>query len=152
MTFKNYWKWIIVALVIFIVIFHLGAIVYLSNQQTYELTSPDYYQRGQAYEQEIQAMNRGREFNTEVTVEQQNQLVVTVKPVEAELLDSSVKEVRLDCLRPNDSKMDQNLILARQVDSNSFSAPMTLSKGRWHIDISFTLNGERILFKKTLVF
>lgn len=146
-----YWKYIVIALMAFIVVFHIGAIIYIQEGTNFELTSRDYYQKGQVYEQEIQAMNRGNGFSWEFNVNQPGKIVVTLVPNSGDTVFSSmVKTMTLDLMRINDSNLDTSLTLTRQGDTLVFSGDAHLKKGLWRMAASFEESHQSYLLKKDL--
>jgi len=145
---KNYWKYIIIGLILFVVLFHVGAIFYLMTQQTYEITSVDYYDKGQAYEQEIQAMNRGYLFQWDIKFSNEGQVTVTITSNEDLDFAQDLQQLSMSCMRPNDSRLDKDLLLPRVEGTNTFSVIHGLKSGRWDLRVSFIGNEGAVLYKK----
>ena len=147
-----YWKYIIISLVSFVVLFHVGAIIYLNQGPSYELTSSDYYEKGQAYEQEIQALNRGMLFSWDLDVSTPGKMRLSLVPKEGpHPISPGVQAIQIELLRPNDSTMDSTLELIRETNENQFSGDHQLKKGRWHARLKFIQNDQEFLFKKAIV-
>lgn len=173
---KNYWKYIIFTLVAFVVIFHIGAIIYIQQGPNFELTSRDYYERGQSYESEIQAVQRGRTLNWQLDFNKDGQVIAELSPLPTgtEVEIEQIQMITLELQRPNRSEWDRMLTLERVQETSSpvtdgdegatgesvddasdpvhrFVHDSVLQAGRWRVRASFEWNELQYLYKTAIV-
>ena len=136
----NWGKGITIALTIFIgFIVTLGVIM---MRQDIDLVSDDYYKQEVDYQVQIDALNAGNEFES-IIIEKRNTFVVF------ELPQSFPSDVQINLYRANNEDLDQTIIM-----KNERVHPIKetdLVKGEYDVHVSFTIDGKKVIQKRTLI-
>lgn len=130
---KNYWKYIVIALLGGIALFHLTALWFIRGQN-YELTSPDYYAQELKHQEMIDKLREGKSFVWECDVAEDGQsLVLDVKDLNGQ--DVALHEVKATLYRPDSAGLDQELLLAAN-EPGRYTAPINaLKPGPWKVTV-----------------
>lgn len=112
-----------------------------------DLVSPDYYEKGIAYQEQI---DNHKLSNSDVLVLRQIGTDLLLQPTDTLNLLVN-KPVQLDFFRPSDKNLDFSL----QATVDSFGrlqiAQNKLTKGLWRIKVSWMENGKTFFTEKDLV-
>jgi hypothetical protein len=147
-TFPRVWKFIVIGLLVFVAVFHVVAIVVLSGMR-FDLTSSDYYERGNRYEEVIQAEKRGTACLWTWRYHQGRMEVSLAKAHEAMPLPDPDRVI-LELKRTNDARLDQKITLEKE-EGRWRSQPIALNSGKWSVAASFDWQGQSYLKKGSLI-
>ena len=141
------WKYIVIALLATVAIFHLGVLAFIWNKR-YQLTSKDYYDREMAYQEMIDKLDRGNQFQWKVTHSPPGHLVVSIKsksgnPVVFENLVGFM-------YRPNQADLDRAIKLVPTENGVYMASVEGFPKGRWDITLQGAVNNTTVAHKQRI--
>jgi len=139
------WKWIVVVLLGFVVVFHLVIVMYVSSQR-YELTSPDYYRREIEYQQIIDKKEAAGDFewNWQLTG-RQAELSVIGQSGRIELAQPVAQ-----LYKPDQSRLDRQVAVTT-MQPGQYRIDFTgLPAGLWHVTIEAQVAGRAMIFERSV--
>jgi len=141
---QNYWKYIVIALLAGVALFHIGAVSMIWGEE-YELISGDYYAEESAYTEMIANLKAGAPYRWDYTLSERD---VTLAVRDAADAVPALDNVRVRLYKPNDASADRELTLTRS--EQGWTAPTgTLQRGLWRVTVLAELNGETLAYKTT---
>jgi len=143
---QNYWKYIVIGLLSFVIIFHLGAIWHIVGQR-FELTSADYYEQDRQYQNTIDALEAAAAFKWRCQVDPaRTGFELRVHDEQGEPVDLSAVELRL--YRPNDASQDLTAPLAVAGAGHYRADLPLLADGRWRITVVAERDGQTLMYRE----
>ncbi|CAM2067242.1 FixH family protein [Sulfidibacter corallicola] len=145
----NYWKYIVMSLLASVAIFHVGAVWYISGRE-YELTSPDYYQKEQVYEETMRRYRLGREWDWRVSVSEETGFQLVIR--DGDGLPVVAESVKAHLMRPNQASADLALELGRTGEGVYHAPVADLPAGRWNLEIEVASGADVAAYRSHLDF
>lgn len=144
---KNYWKYIVMTLLGLVATFHIGAVIYIIDED-YELTSKDYYEQEAGHEAMIERIRAGKAFNWELKYQGEGLLLKVTNPDGSPV---SLDNIKLHLYKPDDSHNDRDMVLKPSEDGN-YRVATTLTKGLWHARVEARQDQTAIAYRTSLAF
>lgn len=141
---KNRWKYIVIAMLSLVVIFHIGVVIYIADED-FELTSKDYYDRTLTYQETIEAARLAKSLKWEYRISESGRtLLLAVRTPDAE--PARLEAATLTLYRPDNSDLDHHSNL--EVDGEGFRATIPqLAKGRWRLTVNGQWQGKPVHYE-----
>jgi hypothetical protein len=137
----NWGKGIVIVLGSFMIFILILAVTMM--RQNVNLESDDYYKKEINYEQEITAMRNANKLDEKIKVQVTEDYVMIQVPQEGEYAS-----IQVFLQRPDNNKLDKTFTFN---DTRSFLIEKSkLTKGVYHVEISYTLEGKMYLQKESL--
>lgn len=143
----NYWKYIVIALLSSVAVFHVGAIFYIGDRD-YQLTSTDYYDREIAYQSTLEAMRAGKAYIW-TTEERGDELLINVRDANQQALQLETPSVHL--YKPSDNRQDQDQVLAMTEPGCYRLKIAQLKPGPWNLTLTAKAAGQPIAWQTRLL-
>lgn len=142
---KNYWKYIIMTLLGLVATFHIGAVIYIIDED-YELTSKDYYEQELDHEGMIERVRAGKSYKWDLRLTTEG---LQLKVADAAGQSVALEDVTLHLYKPNESESDKKLRLKPNADGN-YVTPTSLAKGLWHARVEAKSGGNAVAYRTSL--
>ncbi len=144
---NNTWKYIVIALLASVAIFHIGAIVVIGNRD-YQLTSDDYYDREIAYQETLEAMRLGKALVCQA-VETNGRLEVSIKDLNGGAVVLADLSVHL--YKPNDASQDRTQKLVAIAPGRYQLPQAVLKSGPWQLTLEGLFEGQKLAWQTRLL-
>lgn len=144
---NNTWKYIVIALLASVAIFHVGAIVVIGDRD-YQLTSDDYYDREIAYQDTLEALRLGKALVWQA-VEQNGRLEVGVKDLNGQAVVLAEPSVHL--YKPNDAAQDSTQKMDSLEPGRYQLAQTVLKPGPWQLTVEGQYKGQKLAWQTRLL-
>ncbi|RZS99688.1 FixH family protein [Aquimarina brevivitae] len=143
----NWGTGIVIAFVCFIS-FILFFVVRMNTEDKYshDLVTDDYYKKELAFQDEINALKNANSLSTNVTLIEEKGALRILFPYNNNV---DVISGYVDFYRPSDKKLDFKLPI-RLSESAMVIPTKHLAAGRWDITISWQIEDEKFLIKKSI--
>lgn len=130
------------------VVFVLALVVFASVQSM-DLVEPDYYQKGQRYQQRIDRMNRVRNLETspKILYERLQQHITVTFPTS----DAAVPGGTITLFRPSDAGKDVVVPIQTDEMSRQYVSTASLARGLWRVKVEWRL-GDADYYHENVVF
>lgn len=136
----NWGKGIAIAMASFIIF--IVVLVSILVSQKVDLVSDKYYQKDMSYQTEIDALELGKELDSLIIAQKNNQLTIQF----ATNLKSD--SIRLNLWRPNDEKLDRSYLVT---GTNLFMIPLKeLQKGNYEISCEYWISNKKRIQKSNI--
>lgn len=145
----NWGTGLVIGMILFIG-FILFFVIKMSTDQKYnhDLVTEDYYQKEMAYQDEIDAEENLKKLSTEIGSTRVSQGWQIRFPSD---LDPSKIKGTVFLYRPSNKQLDFDLPLVLS-GSNLLVPDKRLLDGRWNITIDWEYEGQKYLYKKSIVY
>ena len=142
---KNYWKYIIIALLAGVAVFHFGAL-YMIWDEDYELTSADYYEQESAYVEMTARLKAGAPYRWDCRLEQGRIRLAVHDAADAV---PALETVRVRLYKPDNAAADRELSLEADGRGAWHAATGALPSGLWRLTVLAELDGTELAHKTT---
>ena len=121
-------------------------LVYLTTSTNKDLYAADYYEQEIAYQQKINALDKGSAYRNEIDlIVHENSVNIQI----GEKLRDNCKELSVTFYRPNNSKLDKHYKLDLK-KSNNFSTASDLQSGLYDVFIRWEIRSEKYLYQESI--
>lgn len=145
---KINWGTAIVIAFIGFISFILFFVIRMNTDTAYQhdLVTEDYYKKELAFQEEINAQEKGNALTTNITVTKTVEGLVINFPQ-----DLRFKEITgtISLYRPSNKKLDVDIPITLSTPTLLIQNSQLLS-GRWNVDVNWTYQGTTYLFKKQI--
>jgi len=139
---KNYWKYIIIALLAGIAVFHFSAIAMIWGNQ-YELTATDYYEQEANHEIMRAQIRAGAPYQWQVTLSE-GRAALRVLGSDGQAV--AITNPRLELYKPNDAGADRFFQLSAD-DAGWRAETGPLAPGLWRLTVLAEYEGQTLAYK-----
>ncbi len=128
--------------------FLIGALVVLSGEQ-FDLVTKDYYEKGLAYQQRIDAIRRTQEIPDALRIipdKKQNVLVFRFAPQ----FQGKPLSGKIYFYRPSNARQDKQVDLPASLTDDFVVPTEQLPKGKWRIKAEWQVDGQTYYYETVL--
>ena len=128
---KLHWgQKIIITFIFFFMI--MGTLIYKSINTDFQLVAPNYYEQEIAYQDKIEAINRGKTLGLSIS-QMQNTIAISAT-------DIQFKDGVINFYRPSNKALDFQLSMQLNSEGLQTINTQKMKKGKWKVELSFIID------------